>query len=922
MTWLRVLLARSLGFFTGKKADRELNEEIHAHLEMLEEENRRRGMTSDDARNAALREFGGVAQMRETYREINGLGLVESFIQDVRYALRMMRRNPGFAIIVILLLALGIGVNTAIFSAIDAVMLRLLPMKDPQRLVMLYWASQNYPRGLLNGIEGGGGVDRGSGGPNQATVFSYSTFLELRDANRVFSDTFAFAGNNTRINVGLSDRAEAAIQQGVSGNYFAGLGIHAALGRTIQPHDDQEPAPPVAVLSYSFWQQKLGGNRSILDKTIIVNGNPITIIGVTPPEFFGLEPGTSPDFWVPLHLYSGQMRRLGNLNNGLPYLQDPLTWWVQIIGRLKPGINEAQARAELDLLFQRSMRATGGAAVSPDRMPGIHVLSIKQGLDTLRFQYSRSLLLMLAMAGMVLLIACFNLAALLLARATARQKEIALRLSLGAQRFRIIRQLLTESALFAALGGAVALLFALWADSALAGLLSSGRSPLNLELRLNGPVLAFTAVASILSGILFGLAPALRATRTSVAVLKPGTPLSGNRFMAGKILTGAQIALSLVLIISAGLLLRTLRDLKNVNLGFDRQQLMLFNVAPGLNGYKDARLVQYYRELQRHIESIPGVLSASFSTRAPVGEGTGTTGGFIPGYLTEGVDFYRHVVGPEYFDTLRIPVVLGRAIDAKDDERGSLVAVINQKLARLYFHRDNPVGHKIVMGIALAQGGQKPEYEIVGVVQDARYGGLRTDIRPTVYFSYLQFRELSNFMTFEVRGGGDMASLAASIRREALALDRNVPLTNLNSQTEVIGQMLVLERTFASLSTAFAALALLLACIGLYGSIAYTVARRTNEIGVRMALGAKRGTILGMVLRETLTVVATGLALGFPLAWFASLALQSQLYGLTAHDPITLLLATLIIAAVTAIAGYIPARRASRVDPMVALRYE
>ena len=920
MTWLRVLFSRLRGLFSGKQAERELNDEIRAHLEMLEEENRRRGMSPGEAHNAAMREFGGVEQMKETYREINGLRFAETLIQDVRYSLRMLRRNPGFAGTVVLLLALGIGANTAIFSAIDAVMLRLLPVKDPQQLVILSWSSQNYPRDLVNSLEGGG-IDRGPGGPKGSNVFSYSTFTVLAGHNRVFSETFAFAGNNERINVGLSDRAESAIQQGVSGNYFAGVGVQAVLGRTILPPDDQESASPVAVLSYSFWRQKLGADPSIVDKTIVVNGNSITIVGVAPRDFFGLEPGASPDFWVPLHLYSRQMQQLGNLNNGLPYVQDSLTWWLQIVGRLQPGATEAQAQTEMDVLFQRSIRASG-VAIAPDRTPKIRVASIKRGLDTLRFQYSKSLLLLLAMAGMVLLVACSNLAALLLARATARQKEIAVRLSLGARRSRLLRQLLTESMLFAALGGVAALLFAFWADSALSALLSSGRSVLGVELRLNGPVLAFTAVVSIFSGIVFGLAPALRATRTSVAILKPGvSSLPGTRFAAGKFLASGQIAMSLLLLISAGLLLRTLRGLENVDLGFDRQQLLLFKIAPGLNNYKDVRLSDYYRELQRRIETIPGVRSATFSTRAPVGEGTGSSGGYIPGYvdLKNGVDFYRHSVGPGYFETLRIPVVLGRAIGPRDDQSAPLVAVVNQKLVADCFHGDNPIGHKIVFG---GSGKQQREYEVVGVVQDAKYGGLRMEIPPTVYFSYLQFGNISNFMTFEVRGSGSVESLAAAIRRETLSLDRNVPLIALKTQDDVISEMLVLERTFAALSSAFGGLALLLACVGLYGTMAYTVARRTSEIGIRMALGARREKILGMILRETFTVVTFGLIAGLPLAWAATTALQNRLFGLSAHNPATMVLAVAAIVAVSAIAGYIPARRASRVDPMVALRYE
>jgi predicted permease len=924
MTALRMMASRIAGFFRKQQADRELNDEIQTHMAMLEEENRRKGMSPADAHAAALREFGGIEQMKEVYRELNGLRFLETLAQDLRYSLRMLRRNPGFATTGVLLLALGIGANTAIFSAMDAVMLRLLPVKDPQQLVLLQWSSQGYPEDFVNDMEGAG-RHRGSGGPFDfgGGVFSSATFEHL-EGNHVFSDTFAFAGNNEQVNVGFRGRADSAVVQGVSGNYFAALGVPVILGRTISPQDDQDAAMPVAVASYNLWRQKLGQDRSIVNQTVAINGMPVTIVGVAPPEFFGLEPGVLPDFWIPLHLYSQHQEQLGNMNNGLPFVKDPKTWWLQIVGRLKPGINQAQARTELDGLFRQSLLPPGSPAVSPNKIPRMETISAKRGLDTLRLQYSQSLLLLMAMAGVVLLVACSNVAGLLLARATARRREIAVRLSLGARRFRLVRQLLTESVLLAGLGGVAGLLFAFWANSVLGRLFSSGQSPIALDLRLNGTVLAFTTVVSVLSGILFGLAPALRATREQpLTALKPGAASSGvagHRFTSGKVLTGAQVAMSLLLLISAGLLLRTLQQLKNVNLGFDREHLVLFNVAPGMNGYRDFRLGNYYRELQRRIQSIPGVKSVSFATRAPIGEGVGSSNGSIPGYTAPGQSarLYRHAVGPGYFETLRIPLLMGRALDDRDDQGAPLAAMINETAARRWFHNDNPVGHHIVFGDPPKQR----DYEIVGVVQDVKYNQLRTDMLPTIYFSYLQWHDISNWMTFEVRGEGSVTPLMSAITHEALALDKNVPITRLKTQNEVIDEMLVLERTFAALSSFCGGLALLLACVGLYGAMAYTVSRRTSEIGVRMALGAERSNILRLVLRETLIVVLIGLAAGLPLAWMATTALKSRLYGLTAHDPTTMFLATIAILAVTAIAGYLPARRASRVDPMVALRYE
>lgn len=919
MAELRVLWVRILSLFGKKQAEQDLNDEVRAHLEMLEEENLRKGMSPDQARNAARQEFGGIEQMKESYRETGGLMFLETLWQDVRYSLRMIKRNPGFAFTVVVLLGLGIGANAAIFSGIDAIMLRLLPVKDPERLTVLQWSSQGYPREFVSDVEGGG-QHHGSGGPNDfgGNVFSYATFTQLQEHSSAFNDAIGFSGNPEPINVGLNGRAESAIAQAVSGNYFENLGVPAIVGRTILPEDDQDAATPVAMASYSFWRQKLGQDHSVAGKTIVINGNTVTIVGVTPPEFFGLEPDAAPDLWITLHLYSRHKQQLGNLDNGLPWVADPKTWWIQIAGRLKGQTTEAQARAEADVLFKQSLRPAGGVATVADKMPRMEIIPAKRGLDTLRLQYSKSLLLLMAMSGVVLLIACSNVAGLMLVRATARQREIAIRLSLGARRARLMRQLLTESFLLATLGGGAGLLFAVWASGALIELLSSGRSPLHLELRINVAVLTFTAAVSIISGILFGVVPALRSTRRATfSVLKQGASgfaQAGRWLASGKVLSATQVGLTVPLLVGAALLLHTLRDLKNVDIGFARQQLLLFDVGPGLNGYTDSHLSNYYLELQRRIKSIPGVRSASFSTRTPIGEGIGKTGGRIPGYLENEVPFYRHVVGPEYFDSLQIPIIQGRAIGPFDTQDSSRVAVINQKLSQTYFHQDNPLGHQIVFG--------KRDYEIVGVAQDVKYGGLRTPIVPTVYFSYLQFNALANTMAFEVRGSGGVESLMAAIQNAANSLDKNVPIVNLQTQDEAIDQMLVLERTLAALSSALGGLALLLACIGLYGTMAYAVARRTNEIGVRMALGAQRNTILAMVLQETLLVVVLGLSAGFPLAWIATMSLQSQLFGLTAHDPATMFLAVLAIVVVTAIAGYIPARRASLVDPMVALRYE
>ena len=927
---LRVLIARFKGLFAKQEQDRELHEELQAHLEMLVEENRGKGMPEDEARRAARVHFGGITQTEEIYREARGLHFVQTFLQDLRYAVRMLRRAPGFAAVVVISLALGIGANTAIFSAIDAVMLRMLPVEDPQQLVMLEWHASKWPQKYVEDLEGSSFGNEHDG--QSSYSFTYPQYQQFKNQNHVFSSTFAFAANSDAVNVGVDGRAESAVVQGVSGSYFAGLGIQAVVGRTILPEDDQESAPATAVVSHSFWR-RLGGSREVAGKTIIVNGLPVIIVGVAPPDFFGLEPGSSPDLFIPLTKYSVEQARQGPTYNGLTFVTDPKLWWAGVVGRLLPGVSTQQAQAELEVMFDQNLNAM--VPTPAPIKPALRIVPVKQGLDSLRRQFSSSLLLLMMMVSAVLLIACGNVAALLLTRANARQREIAVRLSLGARRTRLVRQLLTESILLACCGGLLGLIVATWAGRVLLALLTSGRAKIELELHLDFQVIAFTAIVCIVSGILFGLAPALRATRldllSSLKHLTAGS--SAGRFATGKILVAGQVALCLLLLVSAGLLLRTLKRLQAQELGFNRQNLLLFTVRPGLNGYKGTQLDDYYLELQRRIQEIPGIQTVTFSDRNAIGAGSSSTSAVVIGYSDEGkgADFYRHVVGPDYFQALSIPIRLGRALGEQDTHSSPLAVVVNQKFVDKYMHGDNPLGHEI----AFSARKHRTQFQIVGVASDVKYARIRDEVPPTVYFPHTQiFAAVGSykpgdpgfswpFMTFSIKSPrAGQSSLLADIRRELTALDKNVPMVDVKTETQVISQVLFLDRTFAALSSAFGFLALLLACVGLYGTMAYAVARKTNEIGIRMALGAERGAILGMVLRETAMIVLTGIAVGLPTAWIASSLLKTRLFGLTPHDPWSIGLSVAATLLVTMIAGYIPARRASRVDPMVALRYE
>ena len=915
--WLYKLPLRLRSLFRRSRVEQELREEFEYHLERKIEYFTSQGIPATEARNQAMRAMTGMEQQKEKCREARGVSWIEDLITDLRYALRTFRKHPSLALVITISLALGIGANTAIFSLINAVSLKMLPVREPERLMLMNWSAKDWPRTFVDDLEGNGGRD--SAGIMSSTSFSASDYAEFKKQNDAFETTFAYAANDSNVNIAVSGAAESAHLQAVSGNFFAGLGVSPILGRTLLPSDDAASPSSVAIVSYAFWRKHFGDDTSVDGKTITMNGQPITILGVAPPEFFGILPGNPVDVYIPLSLYRDEWTRIYDDN-----LDSPKVWWMQVIGRLKPGVSQDAARAELQVIFDRSLRARAQTAANT-AIPDIGLTPAGRGLNDLRRRFSTSLLLLMGMVGLVLLIACANVAGLLMARASARQKEIAVRLSLGASRGRIIRQLLAESVLLAIAGGIAGLLVSAWASSALVRLLGSGRNPLNLPAGIDWHVLAFTAAVSILSGIVFGLMPALAATRVSVAPTLKDTrtqaSLAGGRFRIGKALVGGQVALSLLLLVGSGLLLRTLNRLQHVSLGFDQHALLTFEVRPGLNGYEHQRLIDYYQELQRRLQSLAGVRSVTLTQHGPIDSGYSSNSAQIPGYTAPGqsVDIYRHEVGPDYFATLNVPILLGRAIGEQDTPGAPKAVVVNEAIVRRYFHGDKPIGKHLVYD---GRNKSLSSYEIVGVARDMKYGNLRNDPPPTAYWSYQQPKLISAQMVFLVRTEGDPQSIENSVRQVSLDLDRGVPVVRMKTEEEVVEGSLLLERTFALLSSAFAGLALLLACIGLYGTIGYSVARRTAEIGVRMALGAERGRILLMILFEVSLLVIVGIVVGLPLAWMAARLLSHQLYELSPHDPLTLAGSVAAIVAITLLAGYVPARRASKVDPMVALRYE
>jgi predicted permease len=943
---LKEVLRSIRSLFRRRREEQQLNEELQFHLQRQIEQNLAAGMPPEEARYAALRLFGGVQQIKEECRDMRSVSLIENLAQDVRYGLRMLARSRGLTAIVLLSLALGIGANTAIFSLIDAVLLKALPVQNPQELALLNWSSHGWAEDIMSNVAGD--MDQDKTGRMTSTSFSYAVYEQMRTHSQVFSSVLALAGNDSQLNLGYQGEPGRAEGELVSGTFFSSLGVEPILGRFITPDDDRFGASPVAVISYGYWERRFGRDAGIVGRKITVNSVPFTIAGVCPPEFYGIQPGRSEEVWLPLHtqpLVEPTWSGSGVWNGaGVPPGSSLFTrrenWWLVIMGRLKPGITFQQARPELEVLLQRAMALDIKPSTKPETIPHLELLGGSKGLNDLRNQFSKPLFILMTVVGLVLLIACANVANLLLARAATRQREIAVRLAIGAARRRLIRQLLTESMLLAALGGALGLIFAFWGTHVLMAFMSSGRDPLRLSVTLDLRVLVFTAGVSVLTGILFGLSPALQTTRVDLtpALKETGAGLPGAaqtrrgmRLGLGKTLVIVQIGLSLLLLVGAGLFVRTLTNLEHVNTGFDQHNLLLFGIDPTQDGYQQQRLASFYQELTRRLAALPGVHSVSASHNTLVGGGANMVRTRILGYTPKagekdnGVEASLNTVGPHFFETMGIPLVLGRSLGESDTESAPKAAVVNQSFARDYLGDGSPIGRRFGFGDAESSA----EIAIVGVVADAKFHDLREEIPPTIYLPFLQgvsgetaVLGALGAMHFEVRTTGDPLAIAPAVRRVAQAMDPNLALYDVRSQTEQINQTLFQERLFARLTGLFGILAALLGCIGMNGIMAFATTGRTREIGIRMALGASRVEILGMVLRETFMLLAIGITAGTLVALEASRLVGTLLYGLKPSDPLTIAGAALLMLAAAAVAGYLPARRASRVDPMVALRYE
>jgi len=999
----------------------DLDQDIREHIERETQDNIERGMAPEEACYAAVRKFGNVTRIKEETREVWSFVWLEQLLQDIHFGLRMLRKSPGFAAVAILTLALGIGANTAIFSLIDAVMLRPLPVENPSQLVLLKWSARNSPNihGYMTSGDCPLNVMPGAANPYGCS-FSEPMFREIAQAS-VFTATAAFA-NSGRLSLTGNGAATVINGQLVSGDFFRTMGLAAAAGRLFEAADDKPSATPVAVLNYGYWQSAFGGSREVVGHTIELNKVPFTIIGVAEQQFTGITPGSDYDVWLPL----SDAQRITDPLFWRDRSSDVGNWWLTIVGRLKPGTPLTQAQAAVSGLFQNEMlhgsvplfhsgeigarpRGPAGRGASSDQMfhgamppagsngpasarvpvhqalgrpvsvrseavgapvpqspgktpvilaappgaapgdgpgtlstaadnPEVTLVPAQTGLTGARSEYSNPLYVLMLAVGIILLIACANVAGLMLARAASRQKEMAVRLALGAGRARVVRQLLTESVMLSVLGGALGILFAYWGAHAIISFVSSNQArPLGFATGVDLRVLGFTVTISLLTGILFGIAPTFRGARVDLTpALKEGERSSsgsghagGKWFSVGNGLVVTQVALAIVVLVGAGLLVRTLQNLRKIDVGFDSHNILVFGIDPTLIGYKGAQVDSFYRDLQGRLAETPGVKSASYSVMPLLSNGLGIIGFHWPGTpQDQRSDADVLGVGPNFFATMHIPFLGGRDFNASDFKVSAAnsgvtptsartAVIVNQAFVQKYVGKEKPLGKQFGEEAATENHPALPGYEIVGVVRDAKYNSLRREIHAMIYMPHS-----AGGASFELRTAADPQAILPTVREVVAQVNTNLPLFDVKTESEQIDRLLFQERLVARLAGFFGVLALVLACVGLYGLLSYEVSRRTREIGIRLALGAQRERVLKLVLGRGIALTIVGAAVGIGVALGVMRYLASMLYDVHANDPMTMIAVAMLLTLVAVAACYIPARRAMRVDPIVALRYE
>lgn len=893
--------------FRRRQFDADLEEEMRLHLDLREQQRLQEGLTQVDAHSSARRQFGNPTALKEKSHMTWGWQWFEDFVQDVNYGVRAMLRSPGITTVALLSLALGIGANTAIFSLMDAVMLRSLPVKDPSQLVLI--GDETW-----SGISDAFGVTQ---------IYSYPFYREFQKKNHVFSETASISSMLNSVHGFVEGQAEAQPMniQLVSGTYFPLLGVHALLGRTLNEQDDQtKDGNPVAVVSYSWWKRALARDPSVLNKKLKIDETVYTIIGVAPPEFFGTTVGQSPDIWIPLSM---QKEVPPNFDG----YTDNFSNSLYLIGRLKPGVSLTEATTNANLLFQQILRSFPDTKLNEDhletlRKAHIELHPIATGLSSLRAQFSQPLKVLMAVVGLVLLIACANIANLLLARSTARAKEFAVRQALGAKRSRLVRQLLTESLVLALAGGALGIAVATGANHLLLRMVSGGQEPVPLDVSINTHLLLFTLAITVATALLFGTIPAFRATKLQLTEsLKDsrGSASGATKSPLARALVISQVALSLVLMVGAGLFLRSLLNLTNVDTGFNKENVLRLQTDASSIGFKskDPRLVAMYQQIEERISALPGVRAAS-NSMFTYNEGSWNGTIWVHGMPIDRNSNIKHnVISTGYFAAMQIPLVAGRTFGPQDTSTSQKVAVISESMARKMFPSGiSPIGH--------TYGVYGPDHDnditVIGVVKDVKFESLQEDPQMIDYFPNSQQSGYLNSLA--VRYTGSFDALLPAVRQAIHQVNPNLPISNVTTLDKQVSRSITNQRLVAQLSTFFGLLAVFLSCIGIYGLMSYVVTRRTNEIGIRMALGAERAQVRWLVMREILFLVAIGVAIGIPAVLASSKLISNMLFGLKGADAATLLAAVAMLLLVAAIAGYVPSQRASRIEPMVALRYE
>jgi putative ABC transport system permease protein len=882
MSWSRVAAARLRGLLRRDAVEQDIDDELRLHVEMVSEENVRRGMTPADARRAALASFGDVTRVKEAARDVRGGGSMETIIQDVRFGLRMLTKNPGFTVVAVIALALGIGANSAIFSVVNTVLLRPLPYKDPERLVMVFEDDSRH------------GYPRDTPAP--------ANYIDWRDQNKVFEGMAAIAELSFNLTgVGEPERLDG---RRVSASLFPILGVEPQLGRRFTPEEDQPGENHVVILSHALWQRRFGSDAGVIGKTITMNGYSFAVVGVMPPSF--QFPSRDDQFWIPIAFTQAEAGRRGS-------------HFLQVVARMKPGVTLGQAQAEMSAIATRLQQQYPadnvdlGAVVVP-----LH--------EQLVGNIKTALLVLLGAVGFVLLVACANVANLLLARAAGRQKEIATRVALGASRLRLIRQFLTESVLLAAIGGATGLLLSVWGVRLLKAFIPPNISQAK-EITVDVKVLVFTLLISLLTGLVFGLAPATQATNINLnETLKEGGRDSaagsrGNRIRG--VLVVSEVALSLILLIGAGLLINSFLRLRRVDPGFHTDNLLTMSVTLPAQKYPDrARRSAFYAEMISRVEALPGVRSAAVTSQIPLIK-QGDTGSItIEGRPAPqpGQQFMAaiRIVSPHYFPTMGIQLLRGRLFGDQDRADSPAVAVISDAMARRFWPGEDPTGKRICPG--------KPEtpedwVTIVGVVNDVRQFGLDADLKPQMYLTYQQSGYFSP-RHLVVGTNVEPNSLASAVRGAVWGIDKDQPVSNISTMEEVLAESIGRQRFSTLLLGVFGVLALVLAAVGIYGVMSYSVAQRTHEIGIRMALGAQTRDVLKLAVGQGLKLIMIGVGVGLAASAVLTRVMSSLLFGVSSTDPATFVVISLVLVSAGVLASYIPARRATKVDPMIALRYE